>query len=129
MRPTSLPAAYDRIDRNSNALGSGTANSQLAPITLNATGGNLSASILEIGTTIGTDPGGNNADFSYQVVAAGERRGNRTPERVRPGQINLGFLGNNNDGTGFAAYNANSLSTPRIVRSIRRTRPPWPPSS
>ncbi len=31
------------------------------------------------------------------------------------GQISMGLLGNNDDGTGFAAYNANSLSTPRIV--------------
>ncbi len=31
------------------------------------------------------------------------------------GQIDLGSLSNNNDGVGFAAYNANSLSTPRYV--------------
>ena len=51
--------------RNSGALGSGAANSGLVPIIMNATGGNLSSSILEIGATIGTDPGPNNADFSY----------------------------------------------------------------
>jgi fibronectin-binding autotransporter adhesin len=93
--------------RNNGALGSGAVNSQLAPISLNATGGTLSASILEIGATIGADPGGNNADFSFQVTTEGT-----TPTN---GQINLGALGNSDDGTGFAAYNANSLSTPRIV--------------
>jgi autotransporter-associated beta strand protein len=103
--------------RNAVALGSGTADSQLAPITLNATGGSLSTSILEIGTSIGSDPGGNNADFSYQVVAPGSGGGTATPTNVvaGPGQINLGYLGNSNDGTGFAAYNANSLSSPRTV--------------
>jgi fibronectin-binding autotransporter adhesin len=97
--------------RNSLAVGSGTADSGLAAISLNATGGALSTSILEIGATIGTDTGGHNADFSYQVVAPG------TTNAVVPGkgQISLGSLSNNNDGTGFAAYNANSLSTPRIV--------------
>ncbi len=57
--------------RSSTALGSGTANSSLPPISLNATGTLLSTSILEIGATIGTDPGGHNADFSYQVIASG----------------------------------------------------------
>ena len=91
--------------RNANALGAGSANSGLAPISMNATGTDLSTSILEIGATIGTDPGGHNADFSYQVVA----------DTATPGlgQINLGALGNNDDGTGFAAYNP-SLA-PRII--------------
>jgi fibronectin-binding autotransporter adhesin len=100
--------------RNAGALGSGTANSQLAPISMNATGTNLSASILEIGAKIGTDPGGNNADFSYQVI---QPEANQTPTNtpVGNGQISLGILGNNDDGTGFAAYNANSLAAPRVV--------------
>ena len=120
----SIPSGLSVLSiRNVNALGSGTANSGLAPITLNATGGNNANSIndtaiLEIGAKIGTDPGPYNADFSYQVVAPGNGiTGTATPTNVVAGngQINLGYLGNNNDGTGFAAYNANSLSTPRIV--------------
>jgi fibronectin-binding autotransporter adhesin len=97
--------------RNSGALGSGAVNSQLSPVSLNATGTALSTTILEIGAKIGTDPGGNNADFAYQVVAPG------TTNAVVPsnGQIDLGNLGNSNDGVGFAAYNATSLSSPRIV--------------
>jgi autotransporter-associated beta strand protein len=104
--------------RNAAALGSGTANSSLAPITLNATGGTLSASILEIGDKIGTDPGQFNADFSYQVVANGNNAtGTSVPTNVvaGPGQINLGFLGNSNDGTGFAAWTPTTTSPPRIV--------------
>ena len=91
--------------RNAGALGNGTANSSLAPISMNATGTTLSASILEIGATIGTDPGGNNADFSYQLVNS-----NVTPG---PGQIEFGALGNSDDGVGFAAYSGNA--TPRII--------------
>ena len=90
--------------RNANALGSGTANSGLAPINMDAYGTVLSASILEIGATIGTDPGGNNADFSYQLV---EPEANQIPTNIilANGQISLGILGNSDDGTGFAAYN------------------------
>ncbi len=95
--------------RNSNALGAGSVNSSLAPISMNATGTDLSTSILEIGTTIGTDPGGHNADFSYQVVAPALNNG-ATPTA---GQIDLGSLGNSDDGVGFAAYNP-SLA-PRII--------------
>jgi autotransporter-associated beta strand protein len=104
--------------RNAAVLGSGTANSSLAPITLNATGGTLSASILEIGAKIGTDPGPYNADFSYQVVAPGNGvPGGASPTNVVAvnGQINLGFLGNSNDGTGFAALTPSTTSLPRVV--------------
>ncbi len=106
--------------RNSAALGSGTANSSLAPINLNATGGTLSASILEIGAKIGTDPGPYNADFSYQAVApASDATGNAVllnpPAVAGPGQIILGFLGNSNDGTGFAALTPSTTSPPRVV--------------
>lgn len=98
--------------RNANALGSGTANSGLAPINMDATGTVLSTSILEIGATIGTDPGGNNADFSYQLI---EAENNQTPSGVvlGNGQIDLGILGNSDDGTGFAAYSPSG--TPRVV--------------
>jgi autotransporter-associated beta strand protein len=96
--------------RNVGALGNSSVNTALAPITMNATGTLGSTSILEIGATIGTDPGGHNADFSYQVVSSNP---NTTPGL---GQINLGYTGeNSDDGVGFAAYNANSLSTPRII--------------
>ncbi len=101
--------------RSSTALGSGTANSSLPPISLNATGTLLSTSILQIGATIGTDPGGHNADFSYQVIAPGNGATGTNGAVPTNGQLSMGTLGNNDDGTGFAAYNANSLSTPRIV--------------
>ncbi len=104
--------------RNAAALGSGTANSSLAPISLNATGGSLSTAILEIGAKIGTDPGPYNADFSYQVVANGnDASGTSVPLNVTlsNGQINLGFLGNSFDGTGFAALTPSTTSPPRIV--------------
>ena len=104
--------------RNGAALGSGTANSSLAPINLNATGGTLSSSILEIGAKIGTDPGPYNADFSYQVVAPGnDSTGTSVATNViaLSGQINLGFLGNSNDGAGFAALTPLTTSPPRIV--------------
>ncbi len=104
--------------RNAAVLGSGTANSSLVPINLNATGGTLSASILEIGAKIGTDPGPYNADFSYQVIANGNgvSGGNAPTGTVATnGQINLGFLGNSNDGTGFAAWTPSTTDPPRIV--------------
>ncbi len=110
--------------RNSAALGSGTANSQLAPITMTATGGNLSTTILEIGAQIGTDPhpgshSGPPADFSYQVVTSGSVNSGgvavNTNTPVLNGQISLSILSNNDDGIGFAAYNPTSLSTPRVV--------------
>ncbi len=102
--------------RSSTALGSGTANSSLSPISMNAIGGNNANSItdtaiLEIGATIGADPGGHNADFSYQVVAP------LLNNAVVPGsgQISLGSLGNNDDGVGFAALTATTTSAPRVV--------------
>ena len=94
-------------------LGSGTANSGLAPINMDAYGSNLSAAILEIGATIGTDPGGNNADFSYQLI---QPEANQIPTTFAVpgnGQIDLGFLGNTDDGVGFAAYSP--TGTPRVV--------------
>ena len=95
--------------QNYHALGPGTLIKKLAAITLNASGGSLSSSILEIGATMPNDPGNNGADFAYQVVPAGTTPGN--------GQISLSLSasGGNNSGIGFAAYNATSLSTPRIV--------------
>ena len=120
----SIPSGLSVLSiRNVNALGSGTANSGLAPITLNATGGNNANSIndtaiLEIGAKIGTDPGPFNADFSYQVVVPGNgTSGTSVATNVVAGngQINLGFLGNNNDGTGFAAWTPSTTSPPRIV--------------
>ncbi len=104
--------------RNAAALGSGTANSSLAPITLNATGGSLSTSILEIGAKIGADPGPYNADFSYQIVAPGnDSTGTSIATNVVAGngQINLGFLGNSDDGAGFAALTPSTTSAPRVV--------------
>lgn len=98
--------------RNANALGSGTANSGLAPINMDAYGTVLSASILEIGATIGTDTGGNNADFSYQLVNP-ENNQSPTGVVVGKGQISLGILGNTDDGTGFAAFNP--TGAPRTV--------------
>ncbi len=120
----SIPSGLSVLSiRNVNALGSGTANSGLAPITLNATGGNNANSIndtaiLEIGAKIGTDPGPFNADFSYQVVVPGNgASGTSVATNVVAGngQINLGYLGNNNDGTGFAALTPSTTSPPRIV--------------
>ncbi len=96
--------------QNSEALGDRTLTKQLNPISLNATGGSLSASILEIGAKQGTNTvTGNTWDFAYGVVAAGSTPGN--------GQISLSpsASGGNNSGVGFAAFNAGSLSTPRIV--------------
>ena len=74
----------------------------MAPIDLNATGGAFSTSVLELSASVSKDAGGNHADFSYQVV----------PASTAPnlGQINLGAMGGNNDGTGFAA-----LGAPQIV--------------
>ena len=55
---------------NSNALGAGSLNSGLAAINMDDIGGNANTPyqtvILQIGAKIGTDPGGNNADFSYR---------------------------------------------------------------
>ena len=67
--------------QNSEALGTRTLAKQLAPVGLNATGGSLSASILEIGAKQGTNVLGNNWDLAYQVVPAGS-----TPSN---GQISL----------------------------------------
>ncbi len=96
--------------QNSEALGDRTLTKSFNPISLNATGGSLSASILEIGAKQGTNTvTGNTWDFAYGVVAAGATPGN--------GQISLSpsASGGNNSGVGFAAFNAGSLSTPRIV--------------
>ena len=96
--------------QNSKALGGKNLTKQFNPISLNATGGSLSASILEIGAPQGTNTvTGNTWDFAYGVVAAGSTPGN--------GQISLSpsATGGNNSGMGFAAFNAGSLSTPRIV--------------
>ena len=102
---------------SASALGSSASNSSLAPINMNSNAaapqvnvnGTLvdSAVVLQIGATIGTDPGGNHADFSYQVVAE-----TATPAA---GQINLGVLANTGNGTGFAALGGNrtvALYTP-----------------
>ncbi len=95
--------------QNSYALGARTLTKQLNPISLNATGGSLSAAILEIGAKQGTNVATNSWDFAYGVVAAGATPGN--------GQISLSpsASGGNNSGVGFAAFNSGSLSTPRVV--------------
>ena len=53
---------------NSNAFGPGTTNGSLPGISMDAYGTALSASILLVGATIGHDPGGNAADFSYTLL-------------------------------------------------------------
>ena len=112
--------------RNSAALGgvAGSLNSSLAGINMNATGTLLSASVLEIGGTIGSDPTGNNSDFSFQVVNAATLNNGTavaTGAVAGKGQIVLGFLGNSNDGTGFAAYDPTNSSIPRTVGLVDST--------
>ena len=109
--------------RNANALGAGSANSSLAPITLNATGTDLSA--FDSGSR--RDDRHRSRQFHFpkphrRLLLSGGRASNGIQGLLLPrtwwptdGQINLGFLGNSDDGTGFAAYNAGSLSSPRIV--------------
>ena len=81
---------------NPNVLGSGGANSVLAPISLNSTGGGTA--ILEIGATL--DPTAANS-FSYvgSAVPAGQI--------PTAGQISLGASGNTADVVGFSASSAN----------------------
>ncbi len=77
-----------------DVLGSGGANSALAPISLNSTGGGTA--ILEIGATL--DPTAAN-DLSYVVVPAGQI--------PTAGQISLGSSGNTLDVVGLSASSAN----------------------
>ena len=112
--------------RNSSVLGgaAGTPNTSLAGINLNATGTLLSAAVLEIGGKIGTDPTANNSDFSFQVVNAAtvvNGTAQATGAVANKGQIVLGFLGNNNDGAGFAAYDPTNSSIPRTVGLVDST--------
>ncbi len=92
---------------NANALGTNSNDNYLAPVSLNSTGGGTV--ILQIGATIGLDPNAptSTADFSYQVVPAGQ-----TPTA---GQISLGSSGNTADVVGFSASAASTATTRTVA--------------
>ena len=88
---------------NHNALGSGGTDGDLAPISLNSTGGGTA--ILEIGATRPRPQPSGSTDFSYVVVPAGQM--------PTAGQISLGSSGNTADVVGFSASSSNYA--PRTV--------------